>query len=447
MAAASSGNGSPTANRFGPLDTGQEDFPLLSAKGKRKRMTKTLELDRVFYESNNKRFLVAESENEGDFLGISYFKVKRSLDKAAGKIPFFQPLANGKLLIQASNEDQAKKLMAVKEIDGKTVKFSMHQTLNQSKGIIACFAFTKLSDEELKTELAAFNVTEVKRIKRKVTEDGTSLLKDTGSFILTFNQPTLPKELNAYYHALRVRPYIPNPMRCQKCQKYGHHEKKCRAKEAICGICSLPKHDGQCNGPAKCANCGEEHVSWNRKCRIFREEFDIQRIRVTEKISYVAAKKVHKERKRTDTSYAEALRGRRAEQAPTMTNRQQPNAYQRRTLPSGERMESESAGNLNSGERGLVFRFQANKENVDIAKAERNSPFSRTTEEQHPTTESITTHTATPHQSTPGAHAPAVDFGVPSGNAGTDSGDLGSTGKLITQSSSILYNPDEMELN
>ena len=44
------------------------------------------------------------------------------------------------------------------------------------------------------------------------------------------------------YTMERVEQFIPNPLRCYNCQKYGHHEDNCRGRQ-ICGKCDQQDPD------------------------------------------------------------------------------------------------------------------------------------------------------------------------------------------------------------
>ena len=55
-------------------------------------------------------------------------------------------------------------------------------------------------------------------------------------YILTFNSPTTPKEIKIGYINEKIETYIPNPLRCYKCQKFGHHGSVGNG-HTICGKC------------------------------------------------------------------------------------------------------------------------------------------------------------------------------------------------------------------
>ena len=73
----------------------------------------------------------------------------------------------------------------------------------------------------------------------------------------------------------QVRPYHPEPLRCFKCQKFGHHKSACNSGH-ICAVCSC-RHEtevcirkfqaGQRTTP-RCPNCKGNHPAWNRRCPI-----------------------------------------------------------------------------------------------------------------------------------------------------------------------------------
>jgi len=50
----------------------------------------------------------------------------------------------------------------------------------------------------------------------------------TNTYILTFDKLQLPEILKIGYLLVRVEQYLPTPLRCTKCQKFGHHATKCR---------------------------------------------------------------------------------------------------------------------------------------------------------------------------------------------------------------------------
>ena len=82
------------------------------------------------------------------------------------------------------------------------------------------------------------NITACKRFKIK--KDGNFI--ETNTLLLTFNTTTLPKSLKIFYRIIPVEVYIPNPLRCFNCQRFGHHENGCpEAPGSICEKCGMGK--------------------------------------------------------------------------------------------------------------------------------------------------------------------------------------------------------------
>ncbi|GFW57072.1 uncharacterized protein TNCV_1116001 [Trichonephila clavipes] len=92
---------------------------------------------------------------------------------------------------------------------------SSHRFLNSCRGVISEPDLLCASEAEILEGLSDQGVTQVRRIKIKKD----SLLSPTKHLILTFNSPKLPSTIKAGYLNCKIRPYIPNPLRCFKCQR------------------------------------------------------------------------------------------------------------------------------------------------------------------------------------------------------------------------------------
>ena len=130
-------------------------------------------------------------------------------------------------------------------------------------GVIRCPDLRNSSEEEILEGTRSQGVTAVKRFKIK----RNGQLKDTNTFVFTFNTPTLPKTVKVAYFRVTVEINIPNPLRCHSCQKYGHHENRC-TKDPICANCGEPANhtEQNCGNTPSCVNCGKKHSANSKEC-------------------------------------------------------------------------------------------------------------------------------------------------------------------------------------
>ncbi|CAH2010963.1 unnamed protein product [Acanthoscelides obtectus] len=93
---------------------------------------------------------------------------------------------------------------------------------------------------------------------------------------------------------------------CFNCQALGHTAGNCQ-KEKICP-CGNPPHEGPCPEPKKCVNCEGPHSAAYMNCPKLKAEAAIQKVKVTENITYAEAKrKVNITTPKPTTSYSAAV--------------------------------------------------------------------------------------------------------------------------------------------
>ncbi|XP_055924530.1 uncharacterized protein LOC129956622 [Argiope bruennichi] len=135
-------------------------------------------------------------------------------------------MRSGDLLIQTKSKKQADTLSKLTTLGSWPIKISLHKTLNFSRAVVSEQSLVQHSDTELVEELRSQGVCAARRIH--VRRDGR--LIPTKHVVLTFETPVLPKFIRAGYLRCNIRPYIPNPLRCYQCQRYGHSRQSCRGK-------------------------------------------------------------------------------------------------------------------------------------------------------------------------------------------------------------------------
>lgn len=139
--------------------------------------------------------------------------------------------------------------------------------------------------EEIKNNLKGGTLKGVRRLQ--VTREGVR--KDSESIVLEFEEEVLPKKVTMGFFSYSVREFVPKPMRCYNCQRFGHTAKTCNSKRR-CARCGEDHEYGQCkHEQPKCCNCGGNHSVAYGGCEVMKREVEIQQVRVQSKITYVEA--------------------------------------------------------------------------------------------------------------------------------------------------------------
>ncbi|GBN69684.1 hypothetical protein AVEN_261246-1 [Araneus ventricosus] len=157
------------------------------------------------------------SSNE-TFHSVSPFLVEKAIISNIGEVKCTKKLRSGDLLVEVQSRKQSLQIVKVQTFSNIPVTVSPHATLNSPKGVITCGELLNVPTEEILKELQGQGVSHVRRIS--IRRDGQLL--NTKHLILTFDSAKLPENIKAGYMRLSVRTYIPNPLRCFQCQRFGH---------------------------------------------------------------------------------------------------------------------------------------------------------------------------------------------------------------------------------
>ncbi|GFT26385.1 uncharacterized protein TNCV_264221 [Trichonephila clavipes] len=169
-------------------------------------------------------------------------------------------MRSGDLFLEVSFSNQATALIKLQKLAHLDLTVAPHSNLNFSRGAYHDY------------------------------RDGQVL--NTKHLILTFSTPDLPQTVKMAYIRCPVRRYIPNPLRCFQCQRYGHSKNVCRG-QPTCPRCGESGHDSaDCKKKEQCLNCKGEHPAYSRSCPTWITKKEITAVKIKEKISYPEARRV-----------------------------------------------------------------------------------------------------------------------------------------------------------
>lgn len=243
-------------------------------------------------ESPNKgRFLILESvDKTKPITGFNPFLIQKHLEAISTKIEAW-PLKDGSLKLLTESKKVTEKMLLTKKLGEIEIVVKDHPFLNFCEGIAYSPELINLTELEITTELSRFSVVGTRRIMKRNQDK----LEPTPLIVLKFDMQRVPSTIVSGFIRLKIRQYYPNPMRCNKCQAFGHTKNRCD-NNVICAKCSFEGEHTECNSN-QCFNCKGPHASFDRKCPKFIEESAIIKIKVDERVAQPEAVRRYNQRK------------------------------------------------------------------------------------------------------------------------------------------------------
>ncbi|GFW62636.1 uncharacterized protein TNCV_1886831 [Trichonephila clavipes] len=194
------------------------------------------------------RFFVLKTPNT--FSTVSPFLIEKAISSRIGPVKTIRKMRSGDLFLEVASAKQSSALSTLRKMAHIDITVVPHNTLNSSRGVISAADLLNVSTEEIKE-----NMVDQKSVKA------------------------------AYLHC-PVRPYIPNPLRCFQCQRFGHSKTVCRG-QPTCSRCAEVGHDSaNCKAKERCVNCKGDHSSFSRSCPTWILEKEITAVKIKNKLSY-----------------------------------------------------------------------------------------------------------------------------------------------------------------
>lgn len=295
-----------TGSEMGFEEEGGRDRSVWNVMRSRKRKKKEKVASNIDETDSEQSVTIANKQQEEEYKvimklsqeGSSFgewnpIQLTKSINKLLGEVKNAKVLRSGALLIFCRNKKQQEKAIELNRIDGKRIKCILTGNKALIRGVITGIP-VNVTEEQIRDNVTGAKVLEVKRLK--TTRNGEKC--NSLSVMIKFDEAKLPSKLYIGYMSYEVRPYIPPPLRCFKCQRYGHVAAVCKGKQR-CGRCSGEHEYGKCGEGVKlkCCNCGGEHSSAYRGCEASKRAMEVQRVRSLQGITYAeAVKKVSKEK-------------------------------------------------------------------------------------------------------------------------------------------------------
>lgn len=212
------------------------------------------------------------------------------IDDVCGAVEHIQHLKSGGLFITCKTFDQVKLLISTHHFPFINNKIPVKITialLNQT--VSGKIYAPEIQEEPIDTLLTLLQPTGVVAVRRLFSDPNRSHIP---LFVITFIGNTCPSSLKIGYSSYKVDTYIPSPIRCYKCCRWGHASYACHST-TVCSQCGSKSHiKATCNASLpKCVNCKGGHESFSKECPVFQQEQDICRLKVLQNISFPEARR------------------------------------------------------------------------------------------------------------------------------------------------------------
>ncbi|GFV45238.1 putative RNA-directed DNA polymerase from transposon X-element [Trichonephila clavipes] len=234
----------------------------------------------------NTRFLILSLPNN-DMSKKLPFAIHKALIGIGGELRSVKRLRSGDLLIETSSALQMNSLLLSTSFLDSPLTIIPYKSLNTSRGVISEPDLLSTPEAEILEGFSDQGVIQVRRIT--VKKDATII--PTKHLILTFNKPKLSSAIKAGYLNCTIRPYIPNPLCCFKCQRFKYSQTSCRGQLTCFSCASVGHVSTDCSLEQKCVNCSQHHSSDSKLCSKWKPEKEIQTLKTNKNI-YLEAQKL-----------------------------------------------------------------------------------------------------------------------------------------------------------
>lgn len=208
--------------------------------------------------------------------------ITKAIEEEIGKIKHARFMGNGRLLIFAASEKQREIILKKDTLNKAKMSSHIPGIATGKRGVITGIPVA-VSIEEIKNSLKGGDIVDAKRLTK-----GKEKL-DSMSILIWFKNE-MPSKVQMGFMCYPVREYVPHPIRCFKCQRFGHVATQCRGK-LRCAKCGNEHEYGQCGDDVelKCCNCGGQHSAAYGGCVKQKEAKEVQKYKIAHNVSYAEA--------------------------------------------------------------------------------------------------------------------------------------------------------------
>lgn len=225
---------------------------------------------------------------------ISHFEVGKLLYSL--KFDVIEVLKSGKKVVRIKCNDRltANKILVNQVIASKGYKSFISELYANTVGIARDVPLEWTEEEIIEFGTCGSRILKVERMTYYDRENKVS--KPSKSVKITFRSYKLPNELKIYNVITKLVLFIPRPLLCKNCVRYGHTAKYCK-NDRVCVKCVSTDHYENCTSDPKCFYCADnkdiqQHSTNADACPEKKVQIEVKKVMVTDKIPFFEASKV-----------------------------------------------------------------------------------------------------------------------------------------------------------
>ena len=190
--------------------------------------------------------------------------------------------------IKTTTQAQSENYQLIKNIHGVNTTVVPNETLNCIYGTASLPKRERI--DPIKDKDMILDTMQMRDRKVKDIEIYEIKTKKIQIIKVKYEGDALPSNIPILGELRELREFIPRPMQCGKCWRYGHTTKKCNKINTTCAKCSGQHTTNWECEETRCANCGKEHDSKSNKCIFHQYQTEIRLLQTRNGLNFGQAK-------------------------------------------------------------------------------------------------------------------------------------------------------------
>ena len=249
--------------------------------------------------SNVDQIIIASTDTNRKLTTFNPQKIKVGIETiCGGPVKMAEYQRSGSILVTVNNNEQLNKIKNAETFPILSIPIITKIAWTNQFTYGKLWA-PELQRDSLKEILDMFESQNVIGVRKLFGDPNKA---DCPLFVLTFLGP-IPRALKLGYQMLRIEKFLPRPLQCRKCYRFGHATNSCRSKEA-CSRCASSTHTlKDCTSSiTECINCKGTHEATDKNCPKYIFENDVCYLTADRGISFAEARALKRNNNRNPTT-------------------------------------------------------------------------------------------------------------------------------------------------